>query len=289
MAAFIAARGDYSYVDRDGVTIHYYGWRAAAPKGIVQIVHGVGEYALRYEELAQALVAGGYSVNVGDLRGHGQTGLTQNAGDPTKLGAPGVGGIRSMIAGIRQLTTIARAEHPHLPIVLLGHSLGSMLAQKILAEAVADYAAVVLSGTAYRTVLHMNSGDLNKRHRHLGTTGAEWLSRDTRISESFAQDPLTFDAKVLKLYGLADSLRLLGWPHRLARDIPMLIQIGSDDPLGGPRSVELLARAYRSRGGLSDVTVLVYPGARHEVYNETNRIEVMADLVSWLDTHLVSS
>ena len=73
MAESTAARGDYSYVDRDGVTIHYYGWRAAAPKGIVQIVHGVGEYALRYEELAQALVAGGYSVNVGDLRGHGQS------------------------------------------------------------------------------------------------------------------------------------------------------------------------------------------------------------------------
>jgi alpha-beta hydrolase superfamily lysophospholipase len=289
VVALEVAREDGSFVGVDGVTIHYYRWRAASAKGIVLVVHGVGEHATRYEELAQALMAAGYTVYAGDLRGHGQTGLHQYAGDLTKLGRPGPGGIRSTIGGIRQLTSIAHAEHPHLPLVLLGHSFGSLLAQKILTQAVADYDAVVLSGTAYRTVLHMNSGDLNKRFRHLGTTGAEWLSRDPGVSETFTQDPLTFDAKVLKLYGLADSVRLLGRPRQLARDIPLLIQIGSEDPVGGPRSVELLARAYRRRGGLSDVTVLVYPDARHEVYNEINRAEVVADLVAWLDGHLGSA
>ncbi len=84
---------------------------------------------------------------------------------------------------------------------------------------------------------------------------------------------------------VVEGLRLLGTPGRLARDLPMLIQIGSEDSLGGPRSVELLADAYRRKGGLSDVTVEVYPQARHEVYNETNRDEVIADLVAWLGAH----
>jgi alpha-beta hydrolase superfamily lysophospholipase len=66
----------------------------------------------------------------------------------------------------------------------------------------------------------------------------------------------------------------------------VLIQIGSDDPLGGPRSVELLARSYRRRAGLSDVTAIVYPGARHEVFNETNRAEVVADVLDFVDARL---
>ena len=65
----------------------------------------------------------------------------------------------------------------------------------------------------------------------------------------------------------------------------MLIMIGSEDTLGGPKSVELLARAYRQRGGLSDVTLTVYPGGRHEMLNEINQDEVRADIIAWLDAH----
>jgi len=147
----------------------------------------------------------------------------------------------------------------------------------------------VLSGTALRTVFHMNSGDLNRRHAHLGTTTAEWLSRDSEVVRAFVADPLTFEAKAAKLFGLVEASRLLGRPRRLARDLPLLIQIGSEDTLGGPRSVELLARAYRERGGLSDVTVRVYEGARHEIYNETNREEVVADLLAWLGERLLAA
>jgi alpha-beta hydrolase superfamily lysophospholipase len=142
---------------------------------------------------------------------------------------------------------------------------------------------VIFSGTAYRTLRHMNSGDLSKRHRQPGGHGHEWLSRDPAVGQTFRDDPLTFDAKVAKLFGVADGLRLLGRPRKLSRDIPMLIVIGSDDPLGGPRSVELLARAYRDRGGLTDVTVKVYDEARHEVFNELNQAEVRADVIAWLD------
>lgn len=285
-----AARGDHSYVDAEGVTIHYYVWRSGTPKAVVHLVHGLGEYATRYERFAQDLVAAGYAVYAGDLRGHGQTGMQQYGADASRLGKLGPGGVRATIAGVRQLSHIARAEHPRLPLVLLGHSLGSIFAQIILnqddGKGAADYDAAVLSGTPYRTLLHMNSGALNKRFRHLGSTGAEWLSRDPAVAQAFVADPLTFDAQAAKLFGIVDGLRLLGRPTKLAKNLPLLIQIGSEDPLGGPRSVELLAAAYRARGGLTDVTVDVYPGARHEVYNETNRDEVIRDLVSWLDTHV---
>jgi alpha-beta hydrolase superfamily lysophospholipase len=288
MPKFSAARGDYTFVDADGVTVHYYVWRAPHPKAIVQIVHGVGEYATRYEEVAQDLVAAGYTVYAGDLRGHGQTGVGQWNGDLTKLGRLGPGGVRSLIAGIRQLTGIAHDEHPQLPVVLLGHSLGSILGQKMLNEDASPYAAAVLSATPYRTLLRMNGGDLSKRHRPPGGggTGTEWLSRDPDVWTRFAADPLTFDAKVAKLFGVRDALRLLGTPRRLNRDLPILILIGEEDPLGGPKSVQLLAQAYR-RKGVSDVEVTIYPGGRHEMFNEINRDEVIADLVAWLDTHVL--
>jgi len=278
-------RTERTFVDDGGVTNHYYVWTARAPKAVVQIVHGIGEYATRYEVLAQALAAAGYTVYAGDYRGHGATGVQQYDGDLSRLGRPGPGGMRAIVRSVSRLRDIAHAENPGLPIVLLGHSMGSLLAQRRLNEAV-EYDAAILSGTAYRTLAHMNSGDLAKRHRTPGGTGHEWLSRDPAVQEAFKDDPLTFDAKVAKLFGIPDGLRLLGRPRRLARDIPMLIVIGSEDPLGGPRSVGLLAEAYRTRGGLSDVTVKVYEGARHEVFNETNQAEVRADVIAWLDAHV---
>jgi alpha-beta hydrolase superfamily lysophospholipase len=286
MAKFTAARNEETFVDDGGVTNHYYSWKSGSPKAVVQIVHGIGEYATRYETLAQALVAAGYAVYAGDYRGHGATGVQQWDGDLSKLGRLGKGGIRATIRGIRQLRDIAHAEHPGLPVVLLGHSMGSLFGQRMLNENADGFDAVVFSGTAYRTLTQMNSGDLAKRHRVPGGTGHEWLSRDPGVADAFKSDPLTFDAKVAKLFGLADGLRLLGRPRKLSHDIPMLIIIGSDDPLGGPRSVELLGQAYRTRGGLTDVTVKVYPEARHELFNELNQEEVRVDVVAWLDGHV---
>ncbi|HWM35023.1 MAG TPA: alpha/beta hydrolase [Pseudolysinimonas sp.] len=283
MPKITAARAEHTFVDDGGVTNHYYVWKSGTPKAVVQIVHGIGEYATRYEPLAQALVAAGYAVYAGDYRGHGATGVHQYDGDLSKLGRPGKGGIRAIIRGIRQLRDIAHDENPGVPIVLLGHSMGSLLGQRRLNETADDYDLVVFSGTAYRTLRHMNSGDLSKRHRQPGGHGHEWLSRDTAVGETFRDDPLTFDAKVAKLFGIADGVRLLGRPRKLSRDIPMLIVIGSDDPLGGPRSVELLAEAYRRRGGLTDVTVTIYDEARHEVFNEVNQQEVRDDVIAWLD------
>jgi alpha-beta hydrolase superfamily lysophospholipase len=275
-----------TFTDAEGVEIHTWRWDAERPRGVVELLHGLGEYATRYEPLARDLVAAGYTVRALDYRGHGATGMGQWHGDATKLGRLGPGGVRATIAGIRRFTDAVRAEHASVPLVLLGHSMGSLFAQMLVNDDATPWDGLVLSGTAYRTFRHMNSGDLNKPFRRPGGTGAEWLSRDPNVAAGFPLDPLTFEARTLQLYGLRDALRLLGTPTPLAKDLPLLIQIGSDDTLGGPESVNLLAQAYRAKGGLTDVTLDVYPGARHEVYNEINRVEVVADLVAWLNGHV---
>jgi len=275
-----------TFTDAEGVEIHTWRWDAEHPRGVVELLHGLGEYATRYEPLARDLVAAGWTVRALDYRGHGATGMAQWHGDVAKLGHLGPGGVRATLAGIRRFTDDVRAEHGALPLVLLGHSMGSLFAQMLLNRDATPWDGVVLSGTAYRTLRHMNSGDLNKPFRVPGGTGAEWLSRDPAVAGAFVADPLTFDARTIQLYGLLDALRLLGTPRRLAKDLPLLIQIGSDDTLGGPRSATLLAEAYRGRGGLTDVTLDIYPGARHEVYNETDRAEVVADLVAWLESRV---
>ncbi|SDQ29713.1 Lysophospholipase, alpha-beta hydrolase superfamily [Curtobacterium sp. UNCCL20] len=283
MPTFSAARGDASFTDAHGVEIVYSTWRAARPKGIVQIAHGVGEHGLRYEPLAQDLVRAGYTVHVNDHRGHGRTGLAQWDGDHTKLGRLGPGGLRAAIAAVEQMTAVAKEDTPGVPLVLLGHSWGSLMAQRIVNTSSEAYDGVVLSASAYRLPGWMNSGDLNARHAGSGPTKFEWLTRDRAIIDAMSVDPLAVEADVIGLFGLADTLRLLGVPRRgIPHDLPMLLQVGSEDPLGGPRSIERLAQAYRRRGRLSDVQVEVYEGARHEVYNETNRDEVVADLVAWL-------
>ncbi|TCL79115.1 MULTISPECIES: alpha/beta hydrolase [unclassified Curtobacterium] len=284
MPTFSAARGDASFTDAHGVEIVYSTWRAARPKGIVQIAHGVGEHGLRYEPLAQDLVRAGYTVHANDHRGHGRTGLGQWDGDHAKLGRLGPGGLRAAVAAVEQMGEVARADTPGVPLVLLGHSWGSLMAQRIVNSSSESWDGVVLSATAYRLPGWMNSGDLNARHAGSGPTKFEWLTRDRKIIDAMSVDPLAVEADVIGLFGLPDTLRLLGVPRRgIPHDLPMLLQVGSDDALGGPRSVERLAQAYRRRGRLSDVTVQVYEGARHEVYNETNRDEVVADLVAWLD------
>ncbi|MFE4948949.1 alpha/beta fold hydrolase [Leifsonia sp. NPDC056665] len=268
----------------DGLRIFFDVYPAERPRAAVQVAHGVGEHAGRYRELAEHLVAEGYTVYADDHRGHGRTGMEQWHGDPTKLGRLGPGGLRGAVRDLRTFGRLIRDENPDLPLVFIGHSWGSLMGQMTLNRHADDYDAAVLTGTAYRMIGSMNGGDLNKRHAHLGTTGAEWLSRDPAVAQAFVDDPLCTLVPLQKLFGMADAARLLGRPARhLARDLPLLIAVGGDDPLGGPASARKLERSYRTRSGLSDVTTIVYPGARHEVFNETNRHEVFADVTAWLD------
>ncbi|RLK52438.1 alpha/beta hydrolase [Microbacterium telephonicum] len=273
------------FTDAHGVRIVYDVYPASgAVRGVVQLLHGVGEHAGRYTALAEALVAAGFTVYADDHRGHGRTGMAQHAGDADRLGRLGVGGHRAAVAAVRQLTDIIHDAHPGLPLVLLGHSWGSFLAQILFDAQPRDYSAVVLSGSSLRWPGSLNSGDLNKPWRGPDATGVEWLATDPAVGQAFLDDPLTTVKTLPQLFGIRDTLRLLGRPRRnLGIDVPMLLMVGRDDTVGGPRAVHRLAEAYRSRSGLTDVTTLVYPDARHEIFNETIQQQVRADLLAWLD------
>ena len=276
-----------TYTDASGLVVTYYIWPVAAPRAVIQLAHGVGEHAQRYAALAADLNRAGSTVYADDHLGHGQTGLAQHGGDHTKLGRLGSGGLRAAVAGVHQLSTIIRSENAELPLVLLGHSWGSFMVQMIVNEHAAEYDAIVLSGTAYRWPGYLDGGDLNRKHQVLGTTGVEWLSRDPDVAQAFVADPLTTATPLAKLFGLREAARLFGRPARnLPAELPMLVLVGGDDTVGGERSALKLVTAYVKRSGLRDVRLIVYPGARHEVFNETNRDEVIADLTAWLDEHL---
>lgn len=275
------------FTDAHGIAIVYDVHPAAGePRGVVQLLHGVGEHAGRYGSLIAALTGAGFIVYADDHRGHGRTGIRQHEG-PAKLGRLGKGGIRATEEAVWQLTGIIRAENPDLPLVLLGHSWGSFLAQMLVNDHPEAWDAVVLSGSALRTPTSLNAAPLNARWKGPDATGFEWLSRDPAVWKEFDEDPLTTDVPLLKLFGPIEAAKLYGRPRKdLGHDIPMLLMVGRDDPVGGPRSVHKLADEYRTRSGLSDVTTLVYPDARHEIFNELQQAEVRADLLSWLDAHI---
>ena len=272
------------FLDADGIAIVYDVHEAkGTPRGVVQLLHGLGEHAGRYGALIAALTESGFHVYADDHRGHGRTGVRQHNGI-AKLGHLGKGGLRAAERAIWQLTEIVRAEHPDLPLVLFGHSWGSFLAQMLLNDHADAYDAVVLSGSALRTPQHLNSLPLNARWKGPDATGLEWLSRDPAVWQEFRDDPLTVEEPLIKLFGVIEAAKLFERPKKnLGRDIPVLLMVGRDDPVGGPKSVHKLADAYRNRSGLTDVTTLVYPDARHEIFNELQQAEVRADLLAWLD------
>ncbi|OAN41629.1 alpha/beta fold hydrolase [Microbacterium sp. H83] len=275
------------FTDVHGIAIVYDVHPAVGDaRGVVQLLHGVGEHAGRYGTLITALTEAGFHVYADDHRGHGRTGIRQHDGI-AGLGRLGRGGLRAAEAAIWQLTGIIADEHPDLPLVLLGHSWGSFLAQMLVNHHPEAWDAVILSGSALRMPGSLNAAPLNARWKATDATGLEWLSRDPEVWASFADDPLTTDVPLLTLFGPIEAARLYGRPRRdLGHDIPLLLLVGRDDPVGGPRSVHRLADEYRTRSGFTDITTLVYPDARHEIFNELQQDEVRADLLAWLDARI---
>jgi alpha-beta hydrolase superfamily lysophospholipase len=279
------------FTDAHGITILYdvHPARTAAPRGVVQLLHGVGEHAGRYRLLIEALTADGWTVYAADHRGHGRTGIAQHGGDVSRLGRLGPGGVRATLAAIWHVTQLIRSENPTLPLVVFGHSGGSFLAQMLLNDHPEAIDGMVLSGSALRRIGWLQATNLNKRWKRPGATGLEWLASDPEVGRAFRADPLTTEATPMQLFGPIEVLKIMGMPRKnLGRDIPLLLMVGRDDPVGGPRSVHKLAAVYRERSGLTDITTLVYPDARHEIFNEVMQAEVRADLLAWLDTRFPS-
>lgn len=276
------------FKDAQGIDITFFEWPVAKPRAIVQLLHGLGEHARRYDEVAAVLNRSGYSVFASDHRGHGETGISMLANRVIKqMGNLGPGGMKAVFADELQLRDLIASEHPEVPLVLIGHSWGSMIAQRILDWNSHLWSAAVLTGSTLLLPGILPSGGFNRAWKsEVNGTGYEWLSRDRKVGEAFIADPKTFPESATKVFGLPNSAALLGLPSkRMRSDLPILLLAGSDDPIGGEKGNRMLANAY-AKSGIQDIRFVSYHQGRHEVFNETNRLEVFADLIAWLDDKL---
>ena len=285
-----------SFKDDFGVEIIFYEWPVVTPKAIIQIAHGLGEHARRYDHMAAVLNRAGFSVYADDHRGHGQTGVKQLENKQIKkLGNLGPGGMDATYKQVADFSKLIKSENPGKKLVLLGHSWGSFIAQKVINTASHFYDAVVLSGSALTMPGYLATGDFNKVWKKLpGSTGYEWLSRDVDIQMKFVADPLTFLAAAMQVFGVSNSLKLFGTPSKQVRsDLPILVQVGQADPIGGEYSNKALVKAYRKNAGTNDIELFVYHDARHEIYNELNKDDIIQDLIDWINirfsNHLIDS
>ena len=277
----------------DGTQVATYTWAhvAGQPVGVVQIAHGLAEHGARYDRFAQQLNAAGFVVHAVDHRGHGRTG-----GD--RLGDFGAAGFGGLIADVAQYGSALRAQHGSLPVFLFAHSMGSFAAQAALLDHASTWAGAILSGSTALDALAAAMANapadapsglaaFNAGFEH--RTGYEWLSRDEAEVDAYVADPWcgwevpgdVIPSLFAPAARLADPALLAG----IRSDLPILIASGDADPLaGGGALIELLGQRYRD-AGIADVTVKLYPAARHEILNETNRDEVTADIVAWLHAH----
>lgn len=293
----------------DGTEVFVYGWLPeSTPRGVVQVAHGLAEHAGRYRRFAEACVARGLAVYADDHRGHGRT---------AKEGALGYFGAehgwRAVLDDLYRLGDHITGQHPGVPRVFFGHSMGSFLTQQVLFERGDQLAGAVLSGCASGVsnplapigrfvarverarvgatrpsalLTRMSFGDYNRAFAP-NRTEFDWLSRDpAEVDRYIADERCGFEASTQLWIDLLGAMPALGAPSNLAqlpKDLPLYLTVGERDPLHrGLKDFHALVEGYE-RAGMRNVTVRVWPDARHEILNETNRDEITEAMLRWVD------
>jgi alpha-beta hydrolase superfamily lysophospholipase len=268
-------------IDRDGARIFVRRWLPdGAPRAAVQIAHGLAEHSARYERLAVALTGGGYAVYGSDHRGHGPTCA------PADLGFfADADGWRKCLDDLWAVHGAVAAEWPGVPIVFMGHSMGSIMGQQYIAEHGETLAGAILSGSSgappailplgrmaarverwrlgprgHSAILwKMLFEDFNKPFRP-ARTGFDWLSRDEAEVDKYVADPLCgFRYTVQLAIDLLDAVGPIASLNTIARvpkNLPLYIFSGQRDPVGA--NLQWLIDAYRA-AGLTRLTARIYP------------------------------
>ena len=276
-------------------------------KAVVQIVHGIAEHVQRYDHFASFLADNGILVVAQDHMGHGRS----IEGGSTK--GYFTGGWFAAVEDTYRLLQDTRDEFPHVPYILLGHSMGSFIARTILCKYPdSGIAGAIISGTAWMggaivtaghalaslickfrdeklpsdTLQGMMFGGYNKRIEH-PRTKSDWLTRDEAIVDAYEADP---DCGFVTSAGLLrDMLVGLKFIHnknnlmRMEHKLPVLFLSGEEDPVGGYGvGVRAAAEAFQT-AGMRHVSLRLYPQGRHEMLNELNRDEVYGHILSWIE------
>jgi alpha-beta hydrolase superfamily lysophospholipase len=299
----------FTFTDQDGFEIFVHAWLPdGAPQAILQIAHGAVEHGARYQRFGEFLNEHGYAVYAPDHRGHGKTASTLE-----RAGKAGEDGWNGIVEDFAQLTSHIREEYPDLPLFVLGHSMGSIIAQQYMQEYPKALSGVILSGSwgslgdtdelvagveaaiaaegrdGPSMLLAEMFGSFNEPFG--GTTGFEWLSRDQDEVQKYVDDPWCGSFAFSNGFVL-DFFKAMGemWrpesEARIPKSLPVMIASGDKDPAGGfSETTKILVDRYRALG-LEDLTVKFYPEARHEILNETIRDRVQADMYEWMSARI---
>jgi alpha-beta hydrolase superfamily lysophospholipase len=273
----------------DGLCISCARWDTRGPaRAIVQISHGMGEHMGRYADTVDALVAAGLTVYGNDHRGHGLSAHSQ--------GEFGRGGFELLVQDMVRLSEIAREKNPGLPLLLLGHGMGSFAAQRYVIDHSHDVDGLILSGSGAldgltRAALPETAGsNLLNAAFEPARTPFDWLCRDQAIVDAFMADPRCFEVlqpdSLVSFLGAAPRLYDPAALGKIRRDLPIYLFSGSEDPVGQQlRGLHKLIGRYRD-AGLRDIAFDFYPGGRHEMLNEINRRQVQSRLLGWISRTL---
>lgn len=300
---------EFTFPSSDGVhTVAAAWWRPEGPpRGVVQLVHGISEHIGRYDSFARFLAEHGFAVVGHDHLGHGRT-----ARNPSEFGwFADRDGWKHVVKDVRALRERVGAEYPGLPCFLLGHSMGSFVVRGYLMFWPGTVDGAILSGTGQepaptvalgkfltgignprkvnKLVNSLSLGAYNKKFAP-NRTSADWISRDEQIVDAYVADPLcSFVPTAGMNHDMMGGLQFIAGKENLSRmdkDTPVYFFSGDKDPVGGMgEGVRKVCGFFRD-AGVKDVTMKLYPGGRHEMLNETNRDEVYADVLSWLEKHL---
>ena len=295
-------------VDNEGREIDLRRWPAAEETaGVIQILHGLAEHSARYDRFARAANERGYAVVAHDHRGHGP----QFAPDALGHFADRDGWAR-VVDDVDAVTRSIRETIGDKPIVLLGHSMGSYIAQSYVMRYPARIQRLILSGSTWPNRFEvrvarliaaliaavrgpgspgalmdrLSFGKFNDRFQP-NRTAFDWLSRDAAEVDRYIDDPLCGHLSSNRLWvDLLGGLLEISRPASIAGiadDLPVLITGGAVDPVGGAGALSRLADAYR-KAGKTKVTLKLYPDGRHEMLNEINRDEVTRDILDWIES-----
>jgi alpha-beta hydrolase superfamily lysophospholipase len=288
----------------DGHDIHVQSWE---PKGealcVIQVLHGLGEHADRYARFAAAAAERGYVVCVHDHRGHG-------GHDDAPGHFADTEGWHKVNSDTELVHEFIREQFQDLPIVLLGHSMGSFIAQTFAMHHGSQLSGLILSASTWPSRLQLvparllaqieawrlgargksalldklGFGNFNKPFTP-ARTGLDWLSRDTTEVDKYVADPLCGGPYSCALWlDLLGGLFELSSDHAITRipsDLPILITGGESDPVGGDKGMTQLAMHY-AQTSHQRLAVKIYADGRHEMLNEINRDEVTSDCLSWV-------
>jgi alpha-beta hydrolase superfamily lysophospholipase len=256
---------------RGRVTVRH--WRNDDPRYIVALAHGIAEHSGRYDHVGAHLVAAGAEVAAPDHWGHGrsegQSGLVDD--------------VEAIVSDLGLVADELEARHPGRPLVVIGHSLGGIIATRFVQRHPGRPAALVLSGPA------IGGNDLLIGLLDLPEIpdipiDPIALSRDPAVGEAYAADPLIYHGPLMRetLEGIKRAMEAIAAGGDLG-DLPTLWLHGELDPLA---PLAETTRAFDRIGGTA-LHAKVYPGAMHEIFNETNADEVLADVTTFIDAVMV--